>query len=167
MQQRMIFYFIIKQRTFLYLTVLHCSSSHNEEGWTVIPTAEAQTIWGQTTKGQTSKTRDYTKTWKKVADCNVNYLYFGDMSLLSVSFVTIDRHHGFFLHVNEADSYYTRWQNHLSEKQRFLLASYSETGRYIVGFGLVDMAISTNPKPTIYFSIATCTRIRALQSRPT
>ena len=31
---------------------------------------------------------------------------------------------------------------------------------YIVDVGLVEMAISTNPKPTIY--ILTCTRIRAL-----
>ena len=31
--------------------------------------------------------------------------------------------------------------------------------RYIVGLGLVEMVISTNPKPTIYIVI--CTRIRA------
>ena len=31
-----------------------------------------------------------------------------------------------------------------------LQRSKQEHGRYIVGFGLVEMAISTNPKPTIY-----------------
>ena len=36
----------------------------------------------------------------------------------------------------------------VSEKRPVLVLSYKL--RYIVGFGLVEMAISTNPKPTIY-----------------
>ena len=36
---------------------------------------------------------------------------------------------------------------------------FSYKSQYIVGFGLVEMAISTNPKPTI---IVTSTRIRAM-----
>ena len=47
----------------------------------------------------------------------------------------------------------------LARDFRFREPVFSYKLRYIVGFGLVEMAISTSPKPMIYRNL--CTRMRA------